>query len=254
MKRITILLTLVVFTVSATFAQKGKVTSAKNLKDTGKLEEALKNINEAIDPNNEKAEKSIPWPQTWEVRGEIYQAIGESKDENIKKLSDDPFTVALESYKKALELDTKNRNDNSIKIKLTFLINDLNNKAAEEFKAGNYKNAVTAFEQILDIENLNVIKADDASAIDTATIYNTALASSYAKDYDRAIKYYDECIKYGYNGADAYPLLASVYIAKNDTLGALDVLKKGFEKYPDDQSVLDNMIEIYMNLKKTDDV
>ena len=69
MKKITILLALIVFTVSATFAQKSKVSTANKLKDEGKLGEALETIKEAIDPNNEKAEKTIDWPETWEVQG-----------------------------------------------------------------------------------------------------------------------------------------------------------------------------------------
>jgi hypothetical protein len=76
------------------FAQKGKVTAALNFKDTGKLDKAVEAINEAIDANNPKAvEGSLNWPRTWEVRGEIYQAIFQSKDAAVKKLSDDPLTV-----------------------------------------------------------------------------------------------------------------------------------------------------------------
>ena len=74
MKKAIILLAFV-FAVTGVFAQKGKVTSAQTFKDTGKLDKALEAITEATDPSNEKAEKSIPWPKTWEVKGEIYQAI-----------------------------------------------------------------------------------------------------------------------------------------------------------------------------------
>ena len=65
MKR-TIFLLALVFVVSGAFAQKGKVTSAQNLKDTGKLDKALEAIEETVDPSNPKAAKSIPWPKTWE--------------------------------------------------------------------------------------------------------------------------------------------------------------------------------------------
>ena len=54
MKRTIVLLTLV-FAVSMAFAQKGKVTSAQNLKETGKLEKAFEAIEEAVDASNEKA-------------------------------------------------------------------------------------------------------------------------------------------------------------------------------------------------------
>ncbi len=253
MKKATILLAIVVFTISATFAQKGKVSTARNLKDTGKLDQALETINETIDPNNPKSEKTVDWPDTWEVRGEIYQAIAQSKDPNIKKLSDDPLTVALDSYKKALELDTKKKNSNSLKIKLTLLTNDLTNQAVEAFQNENYKKALSSFEQVLDIQNIDVIKADNPDAVDTVIIFNTGLAAYNAEDYDKAIKYYGEAAKYGYNGARTYGLLSNAYMEKKDTTGALNVLKEGFEKYPNDQTVLESMIQIYIDLNKTDE-
>lgn len=254
MKKITILLALLVFTVTATFAQKSKVAKAKQLKDEGKLEEALQTINEAIDPNNEKSTKTIDWPDTWEVRGDIYQAIGESKDANVKKLSNDALTTALESYKKALELDTKHKIENGVKLSLITLINNgLTQQAIDAFKVENYKKALSSFEQILDIQNLNIMKADDPNAVDTIIVFNAGLAAFNAGDFNKAIKYYREAVNLGYNGAPGYTYLSSAYMANKDTTGALNVLKEGFEKYPGDKTVLEGMISVYIDLKKTDE-
>ncbi len=253
MKKITILLALIVFTVSATFAQKSKVSSANKLKEEGKLDEALETIKEAIDPNNEKAEKTIDWPETWEARGDIYQAIGKSTNPDFKKLSDDPLTTALESYKKALELDTKGKIANGIKLKLIMLTNDLSTQAAEAFKDGNYDKALSSFEQILDIQNMNVIKADDPNAVDTVIVFNAGIAAYNAGNYDKAIQYYSEAAKYGYNGARIYPLISNAYMAKKDTVSALNILKEGYEKYPGDQTVLEGMIQVYIDLKMTNE-
>ena len=249
----TIILLAFVFAVSATFAQKGKVTTAQNLKDTGKLDKALETIEETVDPANEKSEKTISWPKAWEVRGEIFQAIGQSKDENFKKLSEDPLTEALNSYKKALELDENGKSSNSVKIKLTLLTNDLTNQAVQAFQDENYKKALSSFEQILEIQNLDIVKADNPDAIDTVIIFNSGLAAYNAEDYTKAIKYYGEAAKYGYNGPRSYSLLAQSYQALKDTLGALNALKEGFEKYPEDNMVLESMIQIYMDMDKTDE-
>lgn len=253
MKKAIILLALLVFAVTATFAQKGKVTSAQNLKDTGKLKEALEAIEGAIDSSNEKAEKSIPWPKTWEVRGEVYQAIYQSKDENIKTLNDDALSVALESYKKALELDEGDKFGKSIKIKLTLLTNDLTNQAVEAFNVEDYNKALQSFEQILEIEALDIIKVDNPDVVDTVILFNSGLAAYNAENYDKAIYYYKEAAKYGYNGARTYSLIANSYQLKNDTLGALEVLKEGFTKYPTDNGVLTSMIQIYLDMNKTED-
>ncbi len=252
MKKTSILLAFL-FVFSASFAQKGKVTTAQNLKDTGKLDKALETIEETIDPSNSKSDKTISWPKTWEVRGDIYQAIGQSKDANIKKLSDDPFTVALNSFKKALELDDKGRATNGVKIKLTLLTNDLTNQAVQAFQDEDYEKALASFEQILEINNLDIIKQDNPDAVDTVILFNSGLAAFNAEHYDKAINYYSEAAKHGYNGARTYSLMAQAYQAKSDTLGALNALKEGFEKYPEDQVVLESMIQIYMDMDKTDD-
>lgn len=252
MKR-TIILLAFVFAISGVFAQKGKVTSAQNLKDTGKLEKALETIERTIDPANLKSAKSIPWPKTWEVRGEIYQAIFQSQDENIKSLSDDPLTIAYESYTKALELDVKDKFSKSVKIKLTLLTNDLTNQAVQAFQNEDYNKALKSFEQILAIQNTEIIKADNPNAVDTVILFNAGLAAYNAEDYDKAIKYYGEAAKYGYNGARTYSLIANSYQMKLDTLGALEVLKEGFQKYPEDNGVVTSLVSIYMDLKQTDD-
>ena len=42
-------------------------------------------------------------------------------------------------------------------------------------------------------------------------------------------------------------------MAKKDTVGALNVLKEGYEKYPEEQTVLEGMIQVYIDLNKTDE-
>lgn len=250
MKKTIIMLALLV-AFSSAFAQKGKVTTAQSLKDAGKIAEAYAAIEEAIDASNPKSEKSLPWPKTWEVRGEILQAIGQSTDENVKKLSSDPLTEALNSYKKALELDTKGSNGKSVKIKLTLLTNDLTNQAVNAFQVEDYNKALTSFEQIMEINNMPVVKSDNPDAVDTVIIFNAALAAYNAENYKKAIDYYKESAKYGYNGAKTYSLIGASYQMLKDTTSALEALKEGYAKYPEDNAVLESMIQIYMDLDKT---
>jgi tetratricopeptide (TPR) repeat protein len=252
MKKLMILMVLVSIVFSGC-GQKGLVTKSQNLKDTGKLEEALQNINQAVDPTHEKADKTIEWPRTWEVRGEVYQAVYQSDSEETKNLAEDPLTEALKSYKKALELDDKGRFENSVKVKLTLLTNDLTNQAVEAFNEENYPLALQSFEQILDIQEIDIIKRDNPEAIDTVIIFNAGLAAYNAENYDKAIEYYKEAAKYGYNEARTYSLIANAYQLQKDTLGALGALQEGFEKYPEDNTVLTSMIQIYLDLDRTED-
>lgn len=251
MKKIIILFTFVLFVVTS--CKMAQVTTALNQKDTGELEEAVETINSAIDPSDENSEKTISWPRTWEVRGEIYQAIYKSKDENVKKLSENPLTEAYRSYKKALELDEKDKFGKSLKIKLTLLTNDLANQAIDAFNKEEYSNALQSFEEILEINNLEIMKADNPEAVDTIIYSNAGLAAYNAQQYDKAIKYYKKAAEYDYNGANTYTMIANSYQQKKDTISALETLKEGFDKYPEDNSILTNMIQIYLNLNKTDE-
>jgi len=252
MKRTTILFALL-FAVTCAFAQKGKVTSALSYKETGKLDKAVEAIEETIDANNPKTESSITWPRTWEVRGEIYQAVFQSKDENYKKLNADPLTVAFDSYLKALQLDDKDRFGKSVKIKLTLLIGDLTNQAVAAFNEENYEKALRSFEQIIAIEQTPVYKADEPNAVDTVIIFNAGLAAYNAQNYDKAIDYYRQAAKYKYNGAKTYSLISSSYMQKKDTVGALQVLQDGLKEYGENGALLVEVINIYLNANKVDD-
>ena len=251
MKRTTILFVLL-FAVTCAFAQKGKVTSALSYKEAGKLDKAVEAIEETIDATNPKTEGSVTWPRTWEVRGEIYQAVFQSKDENYKKLSADPLTVAYDSYMKALQLDDKDRFSKSVKIKLTLLIGDLTNQAVAGFNEEAYEKAMKSFEQIMAIEQTPVYKADEPNAVDTVIIFNAGLAAYNAKQYDKAIEYYKQAAKYKYNGAKTYSLIANSYFQKKDTVGALQVLQDGLKEYSDNGILLVEVINVYLNANKID--
>ena len=252
MKRTTILFVLL-FAVTCAFAQKGKVTSALSYKEAGKLDKAVEAIEETIDASNPKTEGSVTWPRTWEVRGEIYQAVFQSKDENYKKLSSDPLTVAYDSYMKALQLDDKDRFSKSVKIKLTLLIGDLTNQAVAGFNEEAYEKAMKSFEQIMAIEQTPVYKAEDPNAVDTVIIFNAGLAAYNAKQYDKAIEYYKQAAKYKYNGAKTYSLIANSYFQKKDTVGALNVLQDGLKEYSDNGILLVEVINVYLNANKVGD-
>ncbi len=252
MKKTFVLLSFILL-ASGAFAQRGKVTSALNFKDTGKLDKAIEAIEEATDPNNPKSAKSVDWPRSWEVRGEIMQAIAGSNDPNIKKLVSNPLDEALKSYKRALELDLSNRIGKSIKIKLTLLTNDLTNLAVEGFNTEDYATSLKAFESILDLQSLPVMQEDNPGAVDTIIIFNAGLAAFNDGNYDKAVQYYTEAAKYNYNEGRTYQLLSKAYLEKSDTTRALTALQEGLTKFPEDNGILVEMTNIYITTGKTDD-
>ena len=231
---------------TAIFAQKGKVASALSYKESGKLDKAWETIKETLDPANPKSEKTLNWSGTWQARGEIIDAIILSKDENFKKLVENPVEEAYKSYMKAIELDEKGGNP-ILKLKLVSFSNTLINSAVTAYQANDYAKATDYFEKKLLIDKTPLFKTDNT--IDTAIIYNTGLAAMNAKLYTKAIQYFTDCTKYGYNGGSSYAQIISAYEqlgTKEDTVKAVGIMKEAFQKYPNDQSINVQLINYYI--------
>ncbi|MBR5957598.1 MAG: hypothetical protein IKZ99_04470, partial [Salinivirgaceae bacterium] len=115
MKRLGLLLMMAAIGTTAA-AQSGKVVSATNFVKQKEFAKAKENIEMAI-----QHEKTKDQAKTWMVRGDVYMGIAESKDPNVKALSDKPVQIAMESYRKAMALDTKGALQKQLKNQLTFI-------------------------------------------------------------------------------------------------------------------------------------
>ena len=241
-----IFVTALLFSGTVIFAQRGKVATALSYKDSGKLDKAWEAIQETIDPSNPKTEKTLNWTGTWQARGEIIEAIIVSKDENFKKLVPNSVEEAFKSYMKAVELDEKGGNQ-ILKLKLVSFSNTLINSAVIAYQANDYVKATDYFEKKLLIDKSPLFKGD--ATIDTTIIFNAGLAASNAKLYDKAISYFTECTKYGYNGASCYNQIISAYQqlgTKEDTIRAVETMKLAFQKYPEDQGINVQLINYFI--------
>lgn len=239
------------FAFSGAFAQKSLVNSASSLKEQGKLDKALEAINQAIDPANPKAEKTVNWPRSYEVKGEIYQAIYASKDDNMKKLEANPLGKAFDAYMKALELDKDNDYGKGIKIKLQLLTNDLTQSAIGAFSKENYSTALESFEKILAINQMHLFqKKEDKVPVDTTIIYNAGLAALNGKNYPKAIQYLKQASDLNYQGVTSLRLLAKAYLDSGDTLANEKTIKEGYEKHPESLEMLYDVINFYILIKK----
>jgi hypothetical protein len=249
MKKICILLTLVFITKVALFAQGGMNPPVAQEKRN--LDKELKAIEASVDPGNPKNEKTIAKPATWIKRGEIFHAI--YKDKNAKNLSADPLTESLNSYKKALELDTKDRSAQQIKNMLLLLSTDIMNQAVDAYKAENFTKGLQSFEQVLEINLLPVIKKDNPTFIDTAMMYNAGLCAFKSNNWDKAIQYLTDAAKYSYNIGSTADLLKNSYLEKKDTVTALKVLQDAFSKHPDNNELTVSLTNYYIKANKTDE-
>ncbi|MCZ4694520.1 hypothetical protein DWB61_05650 [Ancylomarina euxinus] len=239
MKKLSFIMVLLLC-VSMVNAQKSKVTGASNYLTSGKLDKAKEAIDAGIGD-----EKCAAWPKAYLIQGKVYQAIFESPLPAYTKLSETPLDIAYEAYMKCLELDVKNKYGKAVKAQMTNLIPDYTNRAVQFYNSEDYSGALNAFEKVLEIENLEMFKADNL-AVDTAIIFNAGLAAQKANKLEAAIKYYKQTISYNYGEAKAYAYLSKVLKDNGNDEESLTYLHKGFELFPNDAYMLVELINHYL--------
>lgn len=236
---------------SAAFAQKGKVMSATSFFTQGKLDKAKELIDEAI-----THEKCVGWAKAYVVRGQIYQAIYESKDEAVKKLAPAGLPVVWESYQKAIELDTKGKLVKDMQTQAPNLVIDFTNEAVTCYNDGRYQEALDYFEDVLDI-HASVI---GTQKVDTMVIFNAGIAAQKAGKMDKALKYYKRSLELDYNPGQTYAMLANILLTDSRAANeagdsvkgtalqeeAVAYLLEGNKRFPEDEYMLIELINYYL--------
>ncbi|MGK0383796.1 MAG: tetratricopeptide (TPR) repeat protein [Bacteroidia bacterium] len=233
----TSLLTVALLVSITVFGQKSKRTSANNYLQYGELD----NAQEAIDPTITN-EKTMNDAKTWFFRGQIYQAIYETKDEKYKSLSDNPLQVAFESFVKCKELDEKNFHTDMTLQYLNVQGQQFVNVGITKYNAKEYAGALQAFSNTIQASNIPEIKRTDSLAI-----YYTGASAEQTGDLVLAEKYYREAIAIDYKSEAAFIRMIRMY---SDTPGnedkAFELLKEGRAKFPNNQTMVTDEVNVYL--------
>ncbi|NOZ45623.1 MAG: tetratricopeptide repeat protein [Chlorobi bacterium] len=243
MKRIVILLILSI-SFSFIYAQNSKVVSAYNYMKPqyNELDKAKENIDAAA-----KHEKTIGKAKTWYYRGQIYHSIYQSKDEKFKSLDPDPLKVAVESYEKAMELDTKNQYKIDIISRLTTASLQFMNDGIDAFNNGEYKKSYEDF-----VNSLAINELPEFNKTDTVVMFNAAIAADRAHMYDLAYKMYKKVSELNYGGSGVYSYMANILKNQGDTVKFLATLKDGIAAFPEDNNALMvELINFYLSTGKS---
>ena len=246
MKRILFTFCVLALSVSL-FAQKGKVTAAETMFTSNDVDGAKKAIDEAL-----VNEKSNTWPKTYIVAAKVYTKLYQLKKD------DQGLTKALGYYEKASEYDKKGdvngkgigKYEKEITLALTVFKPELLNAGVECFNAENFSCALSSFESVLKVAQM--VNLSSENKIDTAVVYNCALAAYNSKDWEKSAKYFKQTIDLGYGGGDAVILLHQVYTTTNDSVQMGENLALGLTKYPNDDRILTTLINYYLTSHQND--
>lgn len=239
MKKLTVII-IMLSVMGSVFAQKQDRTTAFNHLRKGQLDKALQFIEPTIsDPTTMNDAK------TWFYRGNIYLQIHMSENPGFKNLDPNALNKAFESYQKMLQLDTKKEFYYDAIKNLLVISEQLYNMGVESFKVADYNTALENFEKAVAV-------SASYDNVDTLAIFNSGLAAENAKNYPKAIDYYNRIIELNYPQPLVYSSLSGVYLAQGDTVKAFEAIRAGREKYPEEFALLITETNLFLSTGETE--
>ncbi len=234
MKKLSLLMILAGFAYGAN-AQNAEVVNAYNYQKFKEYDKAKISIDKAIlDPKTGISAK------TWYYRGLIYQDIEESPDAATKAVDAQALDKSIESYLKALELDTKKAYAEDIKKRIPFLQNRYVNNGITAYKAKEFQSAADNFMKSADLSEKLYSK------IDTGLIFNAALAALNAKNVPVQKQLFTRLIDLKYPEVEVYRSLSNLYMAEKDTAKGLEYIAMGRAAFPGNNSLMIDELNVYM--------
>lgn len=226
---------------TAASGQSNKVISAQNYLRDGEYKKALENIEDAKDHS-----KTSDRGKTWLYRGQIYLEIGTSEDPEVQKLAEDALFKAIESFKKAKEIGDRRVSERELDKYYQQSGIALFQNALEAYNNKKFNYASRGFETSSKVR-------EEFGVIDTSAIFNAGLAAEYDRDTARALKFYEKSAELGYRGGELYASMAQLHNQQGNQEKTLEVLLEGRKKYPDDQTLVGQLINMYLKQGKSDE-
>lgn len=176
--------------------------------------------------------------------------------ERVNSIVEDPLSVAIEAYKKALELDDSGKSDSDVKEGLISVKELLKKKGVNCYYEEDFDCALESFEDVLDINNMGLFAGEvDTIMIQYSGIISREIASETNNNelYKKAIGYYKQLADVDFGGPNTYLQMKMDYLHIGDTASAIDILKEGYEKYPDTVNIIANIADTYIQEKEIDE-
>ena len=268
MKRVLLLTFALCLTAFASFGQKKSVNSAQSIAkgESPNFAEARNLIKGALENPETKDDA-----KTWYVAGfvenqqfkneQMKQVLGQQSNEPVMY---DALSAVLPYYLKSLELDQLPNAKGKIKPKYTKDIkNDLAanliwyiNAGSHYFETNNYQKAYDVFDQYITITDLDLFKGEPIAEKDSnyqLVLFYKGIVASQMDNHQAAIESFEKLKPLNYRPSEVYQYICIEYETMKDTVNLTKALQEGFEKFPEDQYFMLNLINQYVYANKTDE-
>jgi len=238
MKKLMILVA-IALTANVMMAQKMDRTNAYNYNRNGQYAKAVESIEKCVNHEGFLGMKPKDQAQAWLYRGMIYLNV--QQDPELTAQYPNALDLAYESLTKCIKADEGYTKDNAQDIyqRIGAIAVKYFQNGVENFNNEVYPVAAVNFRKSYDISL-------SGTAPDTSALINAALAYQRGAMYQEALANYQDLKSLGYNKVDLYKNIAACYIGMNDDENALAAIQTGLERFPGDQSMIIEKVNLYL--------
>jgi tetratricopeptide (TPR) repeat protein len=241
MRKSILLLTFLVIS-AATFAQMKKDrTTAYNYWQKGEISKAKEYIDKASASPDAASDAKV-----WFYKGSIYLDL--SSKQELKLLFPDALDIALESTKKAKELDTKKEFASEIAANLQTISGHYYDQGVNMLQIANPTNS-TYLEAARYFDKAAKVSAENGYT-DTSAYLGLGISYNYAADTNNAIATFLKMVEMNAKEPAAYNSLASLYKGKGDYDNAFKYVRMGLEKFPNNTDLTVTQVNLYISTKR----
>jgi tetratricopeptide (TPR) repeat protein len=163
-------------------------------------------------------------------------------------LVDNPLEKAKEAIDKAIELNDGG-DDEDIQEAIAKLQGAYEIKAVLAYDNQDFEASYNSFSEVLALNELPVMGGIEA---DTVILYNTGRTALESGKYPEAVELFTKLDQMDYSEPFIYIYLEQSLMATGDTAQAVEMIRKGFNKYPENQPIMNEMINYYINTSQAD--
>ncbi|MFO7924742.1 MAG: tetratricopeptide repeat protein [Bacteroidales bacterium] len=175
--------------------------------------------------------------------------------EETEKIHEAPLEEAYSSFQKAIEIEETGEDpgffqrifsgnqERRIQDAYLRLHGQFISQAVLEYENSEYEAAFNSFKSSVEIADSPYYE----EPLDTSLVFNTGFVASLAGKHEEAIEYLSRAKEMGYEEGNVYVLIKDSYTELGDSTRAEQVLQEGFEAFPNDNAILVELVNFYIN-------
>lgn len=157
-------------------------------------------------------------------------------------ITEDPIGKAITAVNEAIKVNADAKADKDITEAVKSLKTAIETEAVAQYERKDFKGSYANFVKLLDLNNVPQMKGQ----VDTIYMYYAGRAALEANEYGDAVKMFDQAAANKYEDPFLYVFRKQAYFGVGDTAKGVAAIEEGFGKYPDNASIMIELINYYL--------